>query len=234
MKNLSMNIVKTMALIIMVSCAMSLSAQKAGETVKDADGNEYKTVVIGSQTWFAENLKTTKFNDGKSISNVTDNGSWSTTKTPAYCWYENNSSNKDEYGALYNWYAASSGKLCPTGWHVPSDAEWSTLEDKLGKDEAAAKLRETGTAHWKASTDKVTNEYNFNMVGAGLRDAYGSFTWKNFDINADYILLDAAFWSTTGKSVSYAWNRITHYYDNDFKRHEVQKWHGYSVRCVKD
>lgn len=236
MKRISMNLFKTMALVFMVSCAMSVSAQQSGETVKDADGNEYKTVKIGSQTWFAENLKTTKFNNGNSIQNITANSSWESARTAAYCWYNNDSGNKDTYGALYNWYAASSGKLCPTGWHVPTDNDWATLENKLGKEEAGAKLRETGTAHWKATTDKVNNETNFNMVGAGLRDAYGNFSWKEFDekLDSQYMGVQAAFWSSTGKSVSYAWNRTTYYYDNSLKRHEVQKWHGYSVRCVKD
>ena len=86
-----MNFIKAMALTFLVGCAMSLSAQQAGQTVKDVDGNEYKTVVIGSQTWFAENLKTTKLNNGNSISNVTDDGQWVSTKNPAYCWYNNNS-----------------------------------------------------------------------------------------------------------------------------------------------
>lgn len=235
MKKISMHLFKTMALVFMVSCAMSVSAQDCG-TVKDADGNEYKTVKIGSQCWFAENLKTTKFNNGNDIKNITDNGQWANYKNPAYCWYENNSGYKNEYGALYNWYAASSGKLCPTGWHVPSDDEWTTLENNLGKDKAAAKLRETGTAHWKGTTANVTNETNFNMVGAGLRDPYGNFTWTELDskLEEKYMKSEAAFWTTTGKTVSYAWNRTNYYYDDMLNRHEVQKWNGFSVRCVKD
>lgn len=235
MKKISMHLLKTMTLVFMVSCAMSVSAQDCG-TVKDADGNEYKTVKIGSQCWFAENLKTTKYNNGNNIKNVTDNSQWSNCKEAAYCWYENNSGYKDEYGALYNWFAASSGKLCPTGWHVSTDADWTTLENKLGKDEAAAKLRETGTAHWKATTDKVTNETNFTMLAAGLRDPYGNFSWKEFDerLDSKYMGAQAAFWTSTGKTVSYAWNRTNYYYDNNLNRHEVQKWNGFSVRCVKD
>lgn len=98
------------------------------ETVTDIDGNTYKAVTIGSQTWMAENLKTTKYNDGTSVPLITDFTEWFGLNTPAYCWYDNSeANNKETFGALYNWYAVETGKLCPTGWHVPSDDDWQTL-----------------------------------------------------------------------------------------------------------
>jgi len=97
----------------------------------DGDNNNYPVVKIGTQTWMAENLKTTKYSDGNVIPNVTD-GTWSTLTTPAYCWYNNDATNKPTYGALYNWYTVNTGKLCPTGWYMPADAEWTTLTTYVG------------------------------------------------------------------------------------------------------
>src|SRR5574344_1985932 len=100
-------------------------------SITDIDGNTYKTVTIGTQTWMAENLKVTKYNDGIAIPNVTDATAWSELTTGALCDYDNTPSNSETYGKLYNWYAVNTGKLCPTGWHVPSDAEWTILENYL-------------------------------------------------------------------------------------------------------
>ncbi len=101
---------------------------EAVKTVTDIDGNVYNAVTIGTQVWMVENLKTTKYNDGNAISNVTDDAEWHSLTTDAYCWYDNNPSTyKADYGAMYNWYAVKTGKLCPTGWHVPLDAEWTIL-----------------------------------------------------------------------------------------------------------
>lgn len=98
------------------------------QTVKDIEGNVYHTVTIGIQVWTTENLKTTKYNDGTSISLVTDNSSWEGLNTPAFCWYDNDAkTNKDQYGALYNWFAVKTNKLCPIGWHIPIDMEWQNL-----------------------------------------------------------------------------------------------------------
>jgi uncharacterized protein (TIGR02145 family)/uncharacterized repeat protein (TIGR02543 family) len=99
-------------------------------TVKDIDGNEYLIVVIGDQVWTAENLRTTRFNDGNSIPLVTDDSIWSSLTTPAYCFYNNNTNpfEQKKWGALYNWYVVGTNKLAPSGWHVPSFDEWMTLE----------------------------------------------------------------------------------------------------------
>lgn len=123
-------------------------------TMTDQEGNVYKTITIGTQTWMAENLRTTTYNDGTVIPNVTDNDEWADLSTPAYCWYDNDSATYAQtYGALYNWYTVATDSLCPTGWHVPTDAEWTILTDTLGGlTIAGGLLKETGTTHWTAPT----------------------------------------------------------------------------------
>ncbi|MDD4729737.1 MAG: FISUMP domain-containing protein, partial [Dysgonamonadaceae bacterium] len=100
-------------------------------TVTDIDDNVYHTVTIGTQVWMVENLKTTKYNDGTSIPLVSDGTAWSNLATPGYCFYNNDAANKSTYGALYNWFTVNTNKLAPTGWHVPTDAESTTLENYL-------------------------------------------------------------------------------------------------------
>lgn len=98
----------------------------------DIDGNLYKAVLIGDQIWMAENLKTTKYNDGTDIPLVTDNEVWAYLTTPAYCWYNDDEATyKDDYGALYNWYTVEQGNVCPSGWHIPSVSDWEQLKSYL-------------------------------------------------------------------------------------------------------
>jgi len=214
-------------------------------TVTDLDGNTYKTIQIGAkkgtkaaQVWMAESLKATKFNDGTDIPLVTDNSAWTTLTTPAYCWYNNDETTyKDIYGALYNWYAVGTGKLCPTGWHVPSDEEWhqlvlfcdpTALLTSYESMTAGLKLRETGTTHW-ASDDLATNETGFTALPGGYRyDELGNFNHmggKGF------------WWSSTqvqGPSGSIsAWHREM-IAGGPVSRLNYGKKSGFSVRCVKD
>ncbi len=173
--------------------------------VTDVDGNIYKIVTIGTQTWMSENLKVTKYNDGTAIPLVTDNTIWGKlddTESPGYCYYENKLSNKETYGALYNWYAVSSstngGKnVCPSGWHVPSDAEWTTLTDYIGSD-AGTKLK--STSGWIAGNG--TDAYGFSGVPGGLRDNYGYF----YDISSY-----GYWWSSPSFDTDSAWNRVLYY-----------------------
>src|SRR5574344_993327 len=143
-------------------------------SMTDIEGNTYKTVTIGTQTWMAENLKVTKYNDGAAIPNVTDNTAWSKLTTGALCDYDNTPSNSETYGKLYNWHAVNTGKLCPTGWHVPSDAEWTKLTDYLTSD-AGGKLKETGTTHWNSPNTSATNETGFTALPGGSRGYSGAF-----------------------------------------------------------
>ncbi len=103
------------------------------QTVKDIEGNVYNTVAIGNQVWMAENLKTTRFNDGTAITLVTDNSAWEALTLAAYCFYGNDAPKyKNKYGALYNWFAVNTKKLCPVGWHIPIDKEWTNLPPLAG------------------------------------------------------------------------------------------------------
>ena len=135
----------------------------------DIVGNTYKTIKIGTQTWMAENLKTTKYNDGTDILNITNTTESINLSTPGYCWYLNDAYKyKNIYGALYNWYVLNTGKICPAGWHVPSNLEWTTLTTYLGGDSVAdRKLKETGTTHWINTYTGVTNSSGFTALPGG-------------------------------------------------------------------
>ena len=152
-----------MAVLVAVILLMVTGCKKTDEpeTVTDIDGNVYKTVVIGTQTWMAENLKTKLYNNGDLIPDVTSEIEWDGLGTDAFCWYNNDQQTyKATYGALYNWYAVNTGKLWPAGWHVPSDAEWTTFIDFLdGRDYAGGKMKEMGTLHWVAPTTEASDTY---------------------------------------------------------------------------
>jgi len=196
-------------------------------TVTDIDGNVYKTVKIGDQWWMAENLRTTKYNDGISIPNVTNVTSWAALTTGAYCWYDNDISYKNPYGALYNWYAVNTRKLAPIGWHVASDAEWTTLTDYLGGESVAGgKLKESGYIHWLSPNIGATNESGFSALPAGRRSNQGSFV----DIGSS-----GKWWSSTESSTSSAVTRNMYNNYGDVLRSDYLyfKGSGFSVRCIK-
>jgi uncharacterized protein (TIGR02145 family) len=131
-------------------------------SVSDIDGNVYKTINIGNQVWMAENLKTTKYNNGAIIPNITDSLIWGNLTSGAFCWFNNSISNKSIYGGLYNYYAVNTGNLCPIGWHVPSDLEWESLISFLGGTSiAGGKMKEVGTLNWLAPNVGATNSSGF-------------------------------------------------------------------------
>ncbi len=146
-------------------------------TITDFDGNNYNTVTIGQQTWLAENLRTTSYNDGTSIPKVTK--SWSELTASGFCWYDFNDVGNNNYGPLYNWPAVNSGKLCPDGWHVPDDTEWNVLDDYLGGiGTAGGYLKATGEA-WESPNLGATNYAGFNALPGGCSSAAdGNFTGK--------------------------------------------------------
>jgi uncharacterized protein (TIGR02145 family) len=154
-------------------------------TMTDLDGNTYKTVTIGTQTWMAENLRTTQYNDGTPIPNVTDDDEWAQLTTGAYCNY-NNTTNVDTiatFGRLYNWHAVNTEKLAPTGWHVPTDSEWyNTLRDYLGTN-CSLELKETGMTHWLDSNTDATNETGFTVLPGGGRLTDGTFNSIGYNGN---------------------------------------------------
>jgi len=208
--------------------AMSFTTQGGTTgTVTDIDGNVYNTVTIGTQVWMVENLKTTKYRDGTSIPNVTDNISWNNLTTGAYCDYSNTPSNSATYGKLYNWYAATNAhNIAPTGWHVPTDADWTTLTTYLGGEGVAGgKLKETGTTHWQSPNIGATNETGFTALPGGLRDYGGTF---------NRIGTTGYWWSSSELDATDAWRRLMHYSYSRVDRDGYGKQLGYSVRCVRD
>jgi uncharacterized protein (TIGR02145 family) len=199
-------------------------------SVSDIEGNIYKTIQIGTQLWMAENLKTTKFNDGTEIPNITDAIEWQNLSTPGYSWYENDAvSYKTTFGALYNWYAVSTDKLCPSGWHVPIDSEFKILTDYLG-DNFGAKMSETGNNHWLNYVTDATNVSGFTGLPGGLREFYDI----SGEISFASIGSTGSWWSTSengalGSFNVLSWDTYIGYYQT-----LADKYSGMSVRCVKD
>jgi len=196
-------------------------------TVTDIDGNVYKTVKIGSQVWFKENLKATKLNDGSNIQMVESNQTWTGLKAPGYCYYSNNEAQyKNIFGALYNFYAVKTGKLCPAGWHVPTDDEWTILTDYLGGlSTAGGKLKETGTSHWSSPNAGATNDTGFTALPGGYRNYDGTFQGIG---SVGY------WWSSTESGATSARHREMDYNGSQVFVSWGGMGGGYSVRCVKD
>jgi uncharacterized protein (TIGR02145 family) len=192
----------------------------------DGDNNHYPVVKIGAQTWMAENLKTTRLNNGTIINNIADGTAWSTQTIPAYCWYSNNVINKDTYGALYNWHTVNTSKLCPAGWQVPSDEEWTALTTYLGGDTVAGgKLKETGTVNWSSPNAGATNETGFSVRGASYRGNIGNFGNPGA---CDF------FWSNTQYNADHAIFRYLGYNIDDVNTGNDVFNAGFSVRCLKE
>ncbi len=196
-------------------------------SMTDRDGNTYKTIPIGTQTWMVQNLKTTKYNDGTSIPLVMDTGSWSNLSTPGYCWQVNDLAYRVTYGLLYNWYTVNTGKLCPKGWHVPSDAEWTKLTDYLGGENiAGGKLKESGFRHWNSPNTGATDESGFKAFPGGIR-------LNNPDAPFDS-LREMGCWWTTAFGDDWAASRLMFYDNNRVQKAFYPKNQGLSVRCVWD
>ena len=205
-------------------------------TVTDIDGNVYNTVGIGNQCWIKENLRVSSYNDGTLISVVTDNAAWTNPEKGIRSWYNNDSTaNEIPYGNLYNWYAVQGRdvslsvdipfsyiykNICPTGWHVPTDAEWTTLTTYLG-DNPGTQMKKND-ALW--TTNSGTNSSGFSALPGGIRESDGSF----YDIRNN-----AAFWSATGSGES-AWYRFLNSQIGGVAQVSLDKRSGFSVRCLKD
>lgn len=205
---------------------VNLITNDVNPKIQDIDGNVYHTVTIGTQVWTVENLKTTKYNDGSIIPNVKEQTAWAKKNNPAYCWYNNDLKNKSTYGGLYNWYAVNTGILAPKGWHIATDAEWSTLYDFLGRtDKAGGKLKESGTIHWESPNVGATNETGFTALPSPFRDSLGQFSeGKGF----------AGFWSSTEYESNFAFSRGLYSNDGIFSKQSPSKEFGLAVRCVRD
>ena len=202
-----------------------------GNQIIDVDGNTYKTVSIGTQQWMAENLKVSKYSDGTAIPNVSYNTQWSNLTTGAWAYYENDAANNAKYGKLYNWYAVSktsngNKNVCPTGWHVPTDAEWTVLTDYLGGESVAGgKMKEVGTSNWNSPNTDATNTLLFTGLPGGFRYDSGYY---NYIGNYGY------WWSSSENNTSDAWSRGLNYYSGEANSYYGNKRGGLSVRCLRD
>jgi uncharacterized protein (TIGR02145 family) len=196
----------------------------------DASGNYYSAVEIGSQVWLGENLKTTTYNDGTPIpTDYPEEGPWTSLTTGAYCWYSEEPDVQNTYGALYNWRAVNTGNLCPLGWHVPTDAEWTTLTDYLGGISiAGGPMKEVRTVHWLEPNTGATNTSLFTGLPGGSRD-YTSYSIGMGD--------HGKWWTSTSYDDNWARARILNYYNTEVDREDYgnyyRKIEGLSVRCVK-
>jgi uncharacterized protein (TIGR02145 family) len=225
-------------IILLLASLAFFTAKNQAQTVTDKDGNVYDTVHIGTQVWLKQNLATTKYNDGSPIPLVTDN-TWYSLSTPAYCWFNNDSATyKSLSGALYNWYTVNTGKLCPSGWHVPTDIDFSNLVKFLDpiasandcyctqSSTAGNALKATGTVVW-GNGNIATNSSGFTAVGGGYRS-------YNCDCFAGHPAV-AYFWTSTPHSTYgnewnyYLSNNSANVWDNlDYP------YEGFSVRCMQD
>jgi uncharacterized protein (TIGR02145 family) len=195
-------------------------------SMTDQEGNIYKTVTIGSQTWMAENLKTTKFRNGESILETTDNMQWEALNTASYCSYNNSNLFDCPYGKLYNWFAVIDARnICPNGWHIPSASEWETLTTYLGgANSALVKLKNTGNEYWIGANVNSSNESGFSALPGGARGGSGF----------SFIKEHSYFWSSTSTNVQNAQTRSIYYNFNSFDVAESAKINGFSVRCLRD
>ena len=201
------------------------SLVKYGEGATDIDGNAYQSVIIGTQEWMVENLRTTKYSDGTSIPNVTGDYEGAMDTTGAWSHYDNDSTQYEAmYGKLYNWYAVETGKLCPTGWHVPTDAEWTVLTDYLA---ANGHYGTEGTA-LKATSGWSSNSGTVDYGWLGLP---GGFV---FDGDFGNVGLSGYWWSSSIYNTVYAWGRDLGNKNGAVNRDGYNKLLGLSVRCLRD
>ncbi len=212
-------------LLLVSNCKKDMLSNEG--TVIDVDGNIYKTVKIGNQWWMSENLRTNSYNDSTKIPLIINNNEWPLQKNGAFCWYNNDANYKNDYGALYNFHAVKTNKLCPTGWSVPTTEEWRTLLTYLGgRHEAGGKLKEKDFAHWNSPNIGATNSTGFNGLPGGFR---------NFDYGVFLHIGELGFyWSSTSSvaGVGDFFELLCNNSDLDFCTCGGFT-QGFSIRCIK-
>jgi uncharacterized protein (TIGR02145 family) len=215
------------SIVSIISCRETAVKPDLSNPV-DADGNVYNIVTIGSQVWMVENLRTTKFRNGDPIPNITNDTLWGKLSGGAYCNYNNDLSNVETYGRLYNWYAVNdSRKIAPEGWHIASSQEWWTLINYCGgRDSAGSKLKEVGTKHWSSFNTTATNESGFTGLPGGLRT---TTIYRDIGTNGYWWCSDE--YPYYPNSANCGWL----VFRNDIAQVSYcGKSYGFSVRCIKD
>ncbi len=229
------------ALMLFTGCAKGgPELIQQGEPVTDIDGNTYKTVKIGDQTWMAENLTVARYRNGDPVPGVADLDEWVTLETGAWCESDNDPEKGKMYGKLYNWYAVNDPRgLAPEGWRVPTEEDWQKLEQHLGmipedveevefrgsEQNVGGKLKETGTEHWSEPNTGATGETGFAARAGGYRDNDGPF---------NFFGKYAAFWTATEADHGRVWFRGMATNEKGVYRFSFNRKCGFSVRCVKD
>lgn len=230
------------SMILLVRCNHSSSVepeQTAGPCI-DADGHEYSTVKIGDQFWMAENLKVTHYRNGDAIAEIGDDSEWRTADSGALCSYENNTGHDEIYGKLYNGFAVTDSRgIAPDGWHVPTDAEWKTLEVNLGMNITSAdssgfrgldeggKLKSTDSTYWQAPNAGATDACGFRALPGGVR----SYADGQFFMMGQW----AYFWTgTKTENARMASRRLGYLTEQIVRADDFNKRYGLSVRCVQD
>ncbi|NQU67469.1 MAG: fibrobacter succinogenes major paralogous domain-containing protein [Candidatus Marinimicrobia bacterium] len=225
--------INVLDIVGVVQCIITFCWDNGEDTCIDIDGNVYNTVVIGDQEWMAENLKVTHYRNGDEIPTGYSDEEWSQlddTETGVFAIYDDDPANEDTYGNLYNWFAVDDTRdICPEGWHVPTDAEWTELTDYLGgEDVAGGKMKSTGTVEngdglWYDPNAGATNESGFTALPAGSRTGSGSYIIMGYS---------CIFWSSTENNSNNAWTRFLYHNISFVSPNEFNKLLGFSVRCV--
>ena len=195
-------------------------------TCIDYDGNAYPTFQIGTQVWMAENLRVTHYRNGDAITNVTNNSTWAALITGAFCWFNNDQATYGELGALYNWFTVNdSRRLCPEGWHEPSDGEWTTLTTYLGGIAVTGNKMKSVSAWWSSPNTNATNNSGFSGLPGGWRQNDGTFLG---------ITTDGHWWTTTEYETDYPYSRGLYNNISSVARQISYNKQGFSVRCLRD
>lgn len=223
------------AILALILCTMLWACSKEEDplspskqdlnSVKDAEGNVYEVIQVGEQTWFKDNLNTTKFNDGSSIPAVHNPSDWFALVSPGWTNYQGSSAYNSIDGKFYNWYAVNTGKLCPKGWHVPTEAEWKALIDYLGGENiAGGKMKQTFL--WEAPNRGADNSSGLEARPVGFKEVNGISDGKG---KVSY------WWSATEKQAfSTASSVLLNYLSASAFRSDESKKRGHCVRCIKD
>ncbi len=208
------------------SADKSFNSNLVYNSITDIDGNVYKTITIGTQTWMAENLKVTHYRNGDPIPYVSDTTEWKNLTTGAYCDYHNSPGNAALYGHLYTWLAIEDSRgICPEGWHIPSETEWEVLKNYIANN--TEKLKEAGSTHWNIPNSSTSNETGFTAIPSGMRFYLGSYglglshciLWSSTQFgNSDDLILGYRIASTESQLTNFPY----------------KKKYGLAIRCIKD